>query len=582
MGGEKTGAVDEKDGASGEKGDAPGMPAHDEMRGTLRYRRHPERGSRSLIEVRDACFAYRPDERALDGVSLTVGPGERVVLLGRNGSGKSTLGRLCNGSLVATGGSVVVDGVTAGPESAQAVAQLVGYVRQDPRDQIVSSQVADEVAFGPRNLGLAREEVRARVDEALATCGIAELRERLTTELSGGQQQLLALAGVVAMRPRYLVLDEVCAQLDGAARRRVRGLVDSLVGRGLGVLEIAHDTETVFGAVRVVVLEDGRVAWEGAPRDLFARGDALVAAGLDRDPMARAWARAVATGYRIGTHEDVEGLAAHLLRDGGVPTQSSGAMEPGPAVCAHRLGLEGVCVGARDSGRAILSDVSLDAPAGLTLLLGTTGSGKTTTARVAAGVLEPDAGAVTIDGEPVRAGLVGLAFQRPEDQLLADTVLEDIAYAPRMAGLPEGEALERARAAAAELGVDEGLLARSPFELSGGQARRVALAGVVAAHQGAVVLDEPTAGLDAPSRELLHEVVRRLGAHGVAVVVVTHDAGEWLDEAREVVLLSDGRVVARASGADAAADPGLFERVGLVPPPEVRLAAALERGGEHA
>ncbi|WP_455136509.1 ABC transporter ATP-binding protein [Thermophilibacter sp.] len=533
-----------------------------------------------MIELREACFSYDGRSRMLDDVTLGVAPGERVVVLGLNGSGKSTLGRLCNASLFATAGAVVVDGVAARPESALEVARLVGMVRQDPRDQVVSSLVADEVAFGPRNLGLPRDEVRERVDEALGTCGISGLRERMTTELSGGQQQLLALAGVLAMRPRYLVLDEVCAQLDGTARRRVRALVDELVERGLGVLEVAHDAAAVFGAARVVVLEAGRVAWSGEPRAFFASEAALKAAGLGSDPMARAWADAAMTGYEIGPRADVEGLAAYLCSRGDEPRPRRGELCPGSG--AHRLTLSDVCVAARAPERAILDRVSLDAPGSLTLLLGATGSGKTTTARVAAGVLDPDAGSATLDGAPVRAGAVGLAFQRPDDQLLADTVLDDIAYAPRMAGLGEDEALARARSAAGALGVGEGLFDRSPFELSGGQARRVALAGVVAARQGAVVLDEPTAGLDAPSRGLLHDVVADLVARGVAVVVVTHDAGEWLDEARAVVLLAGGCVVARATGAEAAADPALFERAGLVPPPEVRLRAALAKGAADA
>lgn len=541
-----------------------------------------------MIEIRGASYAYETGGRALDDVSLSLASGERLVLLGPNGSGKSTLGRLCNASLLPTEGAVEVDGTVASAATARDVARVVGRVRQDPLDQIVSSQVTDEVSFGPRNLGLTRAEVAERVDEALETCGIAELRDRMTGELSGGQQQMLALAGVVAMRPRYLVLDEVGAQLDGAARRRVRLLVDRLVRHGMGVLEIAHGCDAVHGATRVAVLVGGRLVWEGTPQGLFASEGALEASGLELDPMARAWARAVATGYRLGDGADVEGLASHLVRHGvsgslslcGRPACADAAAAPGAP--RHELALRGVGVRDRAGGTQVLDGVTLEAPSGITLLLGATGSGKTTTARVAAGVLEPDEGAAELDGDPVRAGAVGLAFQRPDDQLFCDTVLDDIAYAPRMAGLGEDEALARAREAARELGVGDDLMGRSPFELSGGQARRVALAGVVAARQGAVVLDEPTAGLDASARGLLREVTGRLAARGVSVLVVTHDAGEWLAAAREVVLVAAGRVVARASGPDAASDPALFERAGLVPPPEVRLAAALERGVRDA
>ena len=161
-----------------------------------------------MIELRDACFSFDGERSVLDHVSLTVGVGERVLLLGSNGSGKSTLARLLNGSLAPSSGTVSVDGATDG------LARLVGYVRQDPRNQLVSAVVSDEVAFGPRNLGLPREEVVARADEALDACGISGLRDRMTSELSGGQQQLVALAGVLAMRPRYLVLDEATSDRD--------------------------------------------------------------------------------------------------------------------------------------------------------------------------------------------------------------------------------------------------------------------------------------------------------------------------------------------------------------------------------
>lgn len=436
-----------------------------------------------MIELRDASFSYDGTSQALEHVSLTVSPGERVVLLGLNGSGKSTLGRLVNGSLRPTTGSVLVDGQGEGLQ------RLVGYVRQDPRGQIVSAVVSDEVAFGPRNLGLSRAEALERVDEALEACGIAGLRDRMTSELSGGQQQLVAIAGVLAMRPRYLVLDEATAMLDRPTRRRVARIVERVQAEGTGVLEISHRP---LPGGREVFLEAGRVV------------DRLSAASWDT--VVRAPRSAPGDGR------------GQVLR----------------------------ASGASVLGR--LREVS-HAFRGLTLLTGPSGAGKTTLARVLAGVLAPDAGGVALGGRPVRPGDVGLAFQRPEDQIFCDTVLDDIAYGPRARGVSEREALDMARAAAARLGLDEGLLGRSPFELSGGQMRRVALAGVIAGAPRAYVLDEPTAGLDARGVAGLRDLVCDLVDEGAAVVVITHDADDWAACAPEVVRMAAGRIEAvRARG----------------------------------
>lgn len=414
-----------------------------------------------MLEVRDVCFSFDGERNVLEHVSLVVEPGEHVVLLGPNGSGKSTLARLLNGSLVPSSGCVRVDGRTEG------LARHVGYVRQDPRNQIVSAVVSDEVAFGPRNLGLPRDEVLRRVDEALEACGISPLRDRMTSELSGGEQQLVAIAGVLAMRPRYLVLDEATSMLDPSSRERVAQIVDHLVASGLGVLEIAHCRKA---GVREVFLDRGRISYQ-----LPASAES---------PQKKV-PRSVTSGCRQ------QGLSVSNV------------------TVLGRL-------------RLVSQDFQ-----GLVLVTGPSGAGKTTLARVLAGVLAPDSGEVTLDGHRVRPGDVGLAFQRPEDQLFCDTVLDDIAYGPRAHGLGEEEALAAARMAAARLSIGEELLDRSPFALSGGQMRRVALAGVTAARPRAYVFDEPTAGLDARGVREFRDLACGLADEGATVVVITHDPQEW-------------------------------------------------------
>lgn len=517
-----------------------------------------------MIEVRGASFAYAAGTNVLDGVSLTLRPGERTVLLGRNGSGKSTLGRLLNGGLTPLSGSVSVDG----ERNPRSLARLVGYVRQDPRNQIVSPLVSDEVAFGPRNLGLSRNEVLDRVAWALEQCGIEGLSERLTAELSGGQQQLVAIAGVVAMRPRYLVLDEVGSHLDERSRERVRAVVSSLVAEGVGVVEIAHSPQDLFGADRVMLLEAGRVAWEGTPAELFGADEVLSSLGWRDDVVVDAICGAVRAGLELGSRPDEEALSLYL------PPSDDGRAARGRRACAPAaLTVSGVRVayGELDA----LEGVDLSA-AGLTLVLGASGSGKTTAAHVLAGVLTPDEGRVELGGSPVRAGQVGLVFQRPEDQLFCDTVLDELTYGPLAAGATAQDAERAAREAAAQLGLPESLLSRSPFELSGGQMRRAALAGVVSARPAAYVFDEPTAGLDAPARRQLRELVRALVTSGAPVVVVTHDAQDWLADADDVYFLASGRVVAHEDAWVVARSPEVFERAGLLPPLSVRLRARAE------
>lgn len=526
-----------------------------------------------MLEAREVWAGYGA-EPVVRGASLCVAPGERVVLVGRNGSGKSTLARVLNGSVRPRRGTLVLDGA-AGPVRTE-LARAVGFVRQDPRNQIVSALVEDEVAFGPRNLGLAREEVSERVREALAATGLSSLGGRMTSELSGGQQQLLAVAGVLAMRPRYLVLDEAGSQLDEATRARLADIVDALLARGVGVLEVAHVPEAVFGATRVLVMSEGTPVCAGAPRDFLGSEELLVRSGLSDDALAWAVHEGVRSGYVPGRRLDAGALAEYLSgeadlegRDGFFAPRAVACAPAGPSV-----DLRDVSVTYGDV-RA-LADVSL-AVSGVTLLLGVSGSGKTTAARVLAGVQEPDEGEAALDGCPVVPGDVGLAFQRPEDQLFADTVLDDIAYGPLMRTGDAERAHEAARRAAETLGVGEELFERSPFELSGGQMRRVALAGVAAAEPAAYVFDEPTAGLDAPSRRALLELVRALASGGAAVAVITHDAGEWLSAADRVVFLRQGSVTAEAPAARALAAPELFRETGLRPPALVELRALVGR-----
>ena len=476
-----------------------------------------------MIEVRDATVALAPDRApVLQGVNLTVAPGQLVAVIGENGSGKTTLARLLCAVHAPDEGCVVVDGHGTAGAAAEldAVRRLVGCVRQDPADQIVMARVYDEVAFGPRNLGLDEDEVTARVEGALACCGLCGLEQRPTSELSGGEEQRLAIAGVLAMRPRYVVLDEPFAHVDAAQRPRLRALVQELAhGHGAGVVLVTHDEEEALDADAVLVLEQGRALYLGAPEDLRGREPALWNRLLGACPAP-----------------PVAGPAG-----GGAPEGADGALRPAKPGATRPTASTLRCEGLSYSygGHRVLDGLDLEARPGRVLLLaGPSGCGKSTFAALAAGLYQPDAGRVTLGGAGVAPGRVGLALQDPERQFFLDTVFDEVAFGPRNLGLSETEVEARVAAAVRAVGLDEGLLGRDPFTLSGGEARLAAIASVFSLDAEACIFDEPTAGLDGRGRAAVHAMARAQAQAGRVVIVISHDLAEWRRTADDVVTLA--------------------------------------------
>lgn len=244
-----------------------------------------------MLQISDVSYEYpgQPSAlAALRGVSLSVEPGQVVALLGANGSGKSTLVRLCNGIALPTQGTVEIDGMlTADPAHVWDVRSRVGVVFQDPDNQIVGTVVEEDVAFGPENLGVQRAELRARVDDALGAVGLQGYERREPHLLSGGQKQRLAIAGALAMRPSYLVLDEPTSMLDPQGRADVLEIIERLSRSGTGILHITHDLTDISGADVVIVLEHGRVAFSGTPSQLVAGDVDLAGLGLHVPAMWR-------------------------------------------------------------------------------------------------------------------------------------------------------------------------------------------------------------------------------------------------------------------------------------------------------
>jgi len=549
----------------------------------------------AFIELADVTFAYEGSTRsAVDSVSLSISEGEYVAIVGPNGSGKSSLLRLLVGLRKAQAGSVRVAGLESSvPANARAVRSALSLVFQSPPDQIVATIVEEDVAFGPENLGLRRDEIARRVDAALVAVGLEDERRRPPHFLSAGQQQRLAVAGALAMESRFIAFDEATAMLDPQARVSILGLMDELSARGIGILHVTHDMAEAARARRILVMEEGRIVFDGAADACFDGGGWP---GIE-PPQGVRLARAF--GLPPKASESVQALASRLAASLGTDLASSMGTTSTEAEPARRLpasssaafAFEGVSFsylrGTINERRAAES-LSFDVPRGIFLaLVGQTGSGKSTILQLMNALAFPSEGRVTSLGtDTVAKGVdlrrlrtaAPLAIQRPESALFEFYAGDDVAFGPRNQGLKGTELADRVREAMEAVGLPFAEFRDRPSRsLSGGEARRLALAGVIALAPEALLLDEPTSALDPRAKRAVLELMLEQRAAGKTVVVATHSMEEAA-AADLVAVVDRGRIVALAPPRELFYD--LYDgRWGLGRPFACEVAAALgERG----
>lgn len=518
------------------------------------------------------------DDRALDDVTLEVPRGQRVCVLGANGSGKSTLASVICGLLAPDEGDVklvgerVCEGGVPDLEAYRRARRGLGLVFQNPDDQIVTSVVADDVAFGPENLGLPRDEIRRRVDRELARVALTDYARADPSRMSGGQRQRVCIAGALAMEPQVLVLDEPSSLLDVRGREAIMRVMGRLAAAGATLVHVTHFMDEALEADRVIVMRAGRIVLDGTPSEVFCGGNAglIDELGLELpfDLRLLRARRALAGGTGV-KHEQQA-----LLSKNGAPREQ---------FCR----VSGVSY-SYTPRHAALADVSFQVLEGETCaVVGQTGSGKSTLLRLLCGLEAPDAGSVEVAGattatkrgrRDVRRA-VGYVMQHPERQLFAQTVESDVAFGPRNMGLPADEVARRVDHALDLVGLaaKKGL---SPFELSGGQKRLAAIAGVVAMQPKLLVLDEPTAGLDPRGRAGLRRLLAELRAHDVTIVQVTHSM-EDAARADRVVVLDESRVIADGTPAEVFSpeNAARLHACGLGIPRPLAYARALEKKG---
>ena len=469
-----------------------------------------------MIHVRHLSVHYGP-VRALDDVSLDVPEGQCVLVTGPSGCGKSTLARALSGLIPHAlasqmQGSVEVGGLDTREHSLPVLAQRVGIVFQNPATQLFHLRAEEEVAFGPRNLGLSEAEVQERVAWALAATGLASLRERRPAELSGGQKQCLAIAALLAMRPQVLVLDEPTASLDVPSTGRVMEALASLKRQGMTIVLVEHRlAEAAHLADQLMVMDEGQVVAQGPPLELLATRELRQRLGLRRPAVERPtpWVQ--------------------LIQPNGHRAQKA----------APLVSLEGVSAGY--GRRAVVHDVDLDLyPGDFVALVGDNGAGKSTLALVAVGLIKPQAGKVRYQGgkRPRPGQDVALLFQDPAEQLFTDSVDEEVAFGPRNYGRFDREQ-HRQTLDEADLSA---LRERRPLALSVGQQQRTALAACLALRPRLLILDEPTLGQDWGHLSRLMAYLERLNREGTAILLISHDYKLVHHYARRAVLMEDGHI----------------------------------------
>ena len=587
-----------------------------------------------MIDCRGVFFSYDGVTPALDGIDLNIEDGEFFCILGGNGSGKSTFAKHLNALLQPDAGTVRINGMDASdPELVYDIRSTAGMVFQNPDDQLVATLVEDDVAFGPENLGVPSVQIAQRVREALKGVGLVGFERHETHALSGGQKQRVALAGVLAMEPRVLILDEASSMLDPRGRKGLMKVCRALHDRGMTIVMITHVMEEAAEADRVAVFRAGRVAMLGAPEEILTRADELAQLNLDM-PASCSLGRAlrakgvpvcaqvreadmvaeIAQVYAERSGADVAGRPSasdsRVLDHASSAADGMVASEPVIEIShlSHSYSLSArerrrwrkrsTTVGA--SGKQTLwgndpnspwalRDVSLTVRRGEFLgLAGHTGSGKSTLVQHLNGLIRPQEGSVCALGLDLSSkkgaaavkAKVGVVFQYPERQLFAETVAQDVAFGPRNLGLPQDEVVRRVATSLARVGLDLAAIGdKSPFELSGGQQRRVAFAGVLAMEPEVLVLDEPMAGLDPAARRDFLELIDRLHREGLTVVMVSHSMDDLANCCDRIVVMNEGAVFADGTPAQVFAHANELKSIGLGVPAAQRMALSLVQAG---
>ncbi len=513
---------------------------------------------------------------AVKDVDFLADKGEMIAILGRNGSGKSTFARHLNGLLVPHEGTVIIGGQDLSKVSVlSSIRRQVGMVFQNPDNQIVGNTLAEDVGFGLENLGMSSADIWDKIDEMLELTGIAAYKYSNTSRISGGQKQRLAIASAMAMTPECIVLDEATSMLDPQGARDMLELVQKLHReKNITVIMVTHKISEALMADRVYILDNSKIVAEGTPEDVFTDVERLKKYGLEIPVRMK-----LEAGIPVDICSEYKKKHLQISQDAGVSVDHIG--DSGNSLSNLRrciVELQNVSYSYMNGNEEYkaLSDIDLKIYEGQVVsVIGQTGSGKSTLLQMINKLIAPQSGHVYLyetDVQRVRnikdiRRRIGYVFQFPESQLFENTVLKDVMYGPINFGMSKEEAERAAENALDLVGVPKKYADYSPFELSGGLKKRVAIAGILAYEPEILILDEPACGLDGESREQLWNLIRTLNREkNVTIILVSHDMEDVYEMSERVLLMDHGRIVYDGGTVGFFDDKELLDRYGIETP----------------
>lgn len=520
----------------------------------------------NAIEIKDLSFTYKnSDVEVLKDVNLSIEEGKFTVIMGRTGVGKTTLAMLPNGIIPqlvegTVKGTIIAAGKDSSKYRVQTMAREIGLVLQDPETQIFGRTVDEDTAFGPRNYLVPRDEIKERIKSALNKVRLDGYEKRQTSQLSGGEKQRLAIAGILAMDPSIIILDEPTSELDPIGREEIYSTMVSLQkDQKKTVVAVEHSSQEISEkADSIVVLSDAHVVWQGSPKDFFRELDLVERYGIKPLPVSKVGWELYKKGFIAKeeiplTVDDAYSLVLRLLdgRKLGFSPAEAPRQERAKLIEVSDVHYQ------YDKSKEALKGVSFDIYEGdYVALIGQNGAGKTTLAKHFNSLFKPTSGRILVCGKDTKneepntlAEQIGYVFQNPDNQIFSTSVYKEMEYGLKALKLSEEEMSKRIHEIAKLLDIEK-VLEEHPFSLGKGERQRVAVASILVLKPKILVVDEPTTGQDWDGIQNMMKLIDELHANGTTIVMITHDMDVVATHANRVIVMAKGSMVADGSVRD--------------------------------